>query len=110
MNNSHNTEILERKLGKKLEKGEVCDHKNEKRLCNLRSNLRLLSHADNLHNVKRKAFNNTSGYKGVSKHAQYGLWRARIHIQGKEHVTYHKTRAEASQSYKSMLKKFYPAL
>lgn len=102
-------EIMERKIGRTLSHDEYVDHKNERPLCNLRSNLRILNNSANLHNTTAKGVNNTSGYKGVSRHIN-GKWRARLTAHGHEHCSYHDTRAEASKAYKAMLKQYYPAL
>lgn len=67
--------IMERILGRVLEKAERVDHKNGDTLDNARSNLRLATHAQNMRNSKRRK-NNTSGYKGVNFYR--GRWRAQI--------------------------------
>ncbi|SOY79942.1 Pathogenesis-related transcriptional factor and ERF protein (fragment) [Cupriavidus taiwanensis] len=47
-------------------------------------NLRVCSHAQNIHNTKiRKS--NTSGFKGVSFRKERGTWDARIRFNGKRH-------------------------
>src|SRR5262245_25427251 len=72
--------ILECKLGRKLEKGELVDHKDLNGLNNTRDNLRLATPAENRRNAK--ALNtNTSGYKGVRK--QGGKYRAQLYLDGK---------------------------
>lgn len=103
-------EIMERKLGRILPSDEVVDHKNEKVIWNIRSNLRLVSNSDNLHNINHRYNHNRSGYRGVSKHKATGKWRARLHVNNHEYCTYHEARADASKAYKQMLQQYYPTL
>lgn len=76
------TIIMERMLGRFLEKGEQVDHiNNSNSLDNRRSNLRLASHGQNMKN-KSMYKRNKSGYKGV-----YYFWkkyRAQIQVNGKK--------------------------
>jgi hypothetical protein len=53
------------------------DHVDGDGLNNRRSNLRLVTHGENMQNKKRYA-NNTSGFKGVSFNRASGKWIARI--------------------------------
>jgi hypothetical protein len=53
------------------------DHRNGDGLDNQRSNLRPATHGQNMGN-KRRYSNNTSGFKGVSWHAQSQRWRVVI--------------------------------
>lgn len=59
------------------------DHRNRIRDDNRIENLRLASIAQNLANSGRRK-DNTSGAKGVSFHASYGKWRARLNVNGRE--------------------------
>lgn len=63
-------------------------------LDNRRKNLRIATYSQNGAN-SRLPKNNTSGFKGVNKHARSGLWRSRVNINGREITTYHKTKEEA---------------
>jgi hypothetical protein len=74
--------ILERKLERKLKRGEQVDHINHDGFDNRRSNLRLATGAQNQHN-KRLQANSTSGYKGVNWHKGTKKWQARIGYNGK---------------------------
>lgn len=74
--------ILERKIGRPLNRGEFCDHINMNTLDNRRSNLRVASASENRQNSGKRS-NNTSGYKGVTYHKGRGKWRAQIKFNGK---------------------------
>lgn len=73
--------ILEEMLGRPLEPGEYCDHRDGNGLNNSDENLRLATRVQNCRN-KRRAANNTSGFKGVTRY--YKGWRARIWCEGRE--------------------------
>lgn len=75
--------VLERKLGRSLEKGEFCDHVNGDKLDNRRDNLRVATHAQNQQN-RGKYANNKSGYKGVSWSSAANKWVAMIRINNKQ--------------------------
>lgn len=92
--------------GKKLElqrflmgdpDGMHVDHIDGDPTNNVRSNLRLCTHAENMRNRKIHS-NNRSGYKGV----YFGgtLWRAQIRANGKTYrLGYHKTPEDAYAAY-----------
>ena len=61
------------------------DHINGVRNDNRMENLRAVTPAENLKNVRRKA-SNTSGFTGVDYLKVMKSWRARIHSDGKEIV------------------------
>lgn len=61
---------------------EVIDHINGNRLDNRIENLRQATTSLNAANCGRRA-HNTSGFKGVSKCKQTGLWAAGITVRGK---------------------------
>ena len=71
--------VLCRMLGRELEREEEVDHINHIPLDNRRSNLRLASRQQNVHNVGIRR-NNTSGYKGVSFDKERSKWKAQIKI------------------------------
>lgn len=75
--------ILERKLGRSLERGEYCDHEHGNTWDNRRSELRLSSHQQNTMNrgATRK---NTTGFKGVSFDKKKGDFKASIGVNGKK--------------------------
>lgn len=60
---------------------EEIDHKDRDRLNNRRTNLRVVTHAQNVCNASRYS-NNSSGFKGVGWHKQRGMWTARIRVRG----------------------------
>lgn len=72
----------------------IVDHANGNSACNSAHNLRVATRAQN--NANRKP---QGKYKGVSYHAQSGLWRARIHVNGKETTSYHATDEQAACAY-----------
>lgn len=69
--------IMARVTGRPLVKGEIVDHINGNSLDNRRNNLRLCTHAQNIHN-QRLSQRNTSGYKGVSYSKKRKKWSAEI--------------------------------
>lgn len=102
--------ILERVIGRKLELGEMSDHKDRNRQNNQRDNLRLATKADNMHN-KSPQRDNKSGYKGVyyKKDGQRRRrWKAQIHIANKmHHLGYFHTPEEAAKIYDQAAIKFF---
>jgi hypothetical protein len=74
--------ILERVLKRSLVKGEVCDHWDLNGLNNCRSNLRLATVSQNMHNRGSNS-NNTSGYKGVFWNKKAKSWWAQIYCDSK---------------------------
>jgi hypothetical protein len=70
--------ILERVLGRKLDRSEQVDHINGDSLDNRRENLRLASALENSRNAKKRV-DNSSGFRGVCKHHSIpGRWKAQI--------------------------------
>jgi hypothetical protein len=61
----------------------LVDHDNHNGLDNRRSNLRLVTHAENQQNCRKTISKTTSRYKGVDFVKATGLWRARIVVNGK---------------------------
>lgn len=68
--------ILERKLGRPLEEGELVDHENRNGLDNRRDNLRLSNHSENALNTDLDRTGMTSQYRGVYKQGK--RWIARF--------------------------------
>ena len=91
--------IMARVTGRPLVKGEIVDHINGNSLDNRRSNLRLATHQQNIHNQRRNS-RNTSGYKGVSYARRMNKWLAKIKINGKcKSLGYYVTPEEAFAAY-----------
>lgn len=73
------------------------DHINGDGLDNTRNNLRAVTPAENLRNQRLRK-DNTSGFKGVSRHE--GRWRARVRVDGKyTHVGLFDSAEDAARAY-----------
>ena len=64
--------------------GLVVDHIDGNPLNNHRSNLRAVTHQENLRNRPNVVKNTTSGFRGVNWHKQRGKWNAVIKHNGKK--------------------------
>lgn len=86
--------------------GMHTDHINGNKLFNLRSNLRVCTHAENQRN-KRKYKNNTSGYKGVFLHRKSNKWIAKIVVNKLQiHLGYFTDATMAARAYDDADKKY----
>jgi hypothetical protein len=85
--------------------GMVTDHINRNPLDNTRGNLRHVSYSDSLGNQSLRS-DSTSGYRGVSWHAQDKLWRAQLTYKYRKVFDglFH-TPEEASAAYEAARKK-----
>lgn len=91
--------ILQRMLGRPLNKGELCDHINGDILDNRRENLRPVTHSQNHQNGKAIRRDNTSGYRGVSYCNKRKKYYAQYHLNGKHnHVGCFETAEEAGKA------------
>jgi hypothetical protein len=82
------------------------DHINGNGLDNRKSNLRVVTPAQNQHNSKKR-IDNTTGYKGVSKR-RGGGYRAYLFIKGKQiYLGGAKTAEQAAKIYDEGIKKHY---
>ena len=72
--------ILERKLGRGINEGYVCDHIDGNTLNNSRSNLREVTYKENCENRKKKK--GTSIYLGVFCHKCFDKWVSQIRQNG----------------------------
>lgn len=85
------------------------DHIDRDRLNNRRSNLRILTHAQQLQNQSPQTNPRTSRYRGVDWHSQHRAWRARIHIAGKSrHLGLFADEAEAAEAARAARLKEFP--
>ena len=83
----------------------LVDHINHNGLDNRRSNLRLVTHKQNMWNVAPK---NNKKYKGVELHKFSGLWRATLRNHEDLYIcTYHKTEEEAARAVDEAYRNHY---
>lgn len=79
--------------------GYQVDHIDNNGLNNQRSNLRVCTQAENSRNKGRRS-HNTSGYAGVSFHANTKKWKAQIAVDKKHiYIGIYKTAEEAYKAY-----------
>lgn len=104
---SGKTMLLHRYLMQELsfDSEMLVDHVDGNKLDNRRSNLRICTHSQNMQNSKISK-KNTSGHKGINAH-KYGLWRARVIIDGKEICKYFKTKTEAVEARKLLVQQYH---
>ncbi len=87
--------------------GAKSDHRDGNGLHNLRDNLRLCNHAENMRN-RRKQKNNTSGYRGVSWHNERHRWRVQSKYNGKtKHIGYFFCLLKAAKAYDATIKELF---
>lgn len=97
--------VLERKLDRKLKKGEFADHIDGNGLNDTRDNLRVATKAQNNRNSSKRR--GTSQYKGVYWDKARNKWRASIAINGvpkflgrfDDELEAHKAYCEAADKY-----------
>lgn len=83
------------------------DHINRDPLDNRRSNLRIVTRAQNAKN-RSIGRANTSGYMGVGWYKHYQNWRARITTDGKKvFLGYFESRESAARAYNNAAKKYH---
>jgi hypothetical protein len=91
--------VLERMLGRPLEKGEFPDHIDGNGFNNQRSNIRRATKSQNMQNRGAQK-NNTSGYKGVYFYESKNKYTATIGLNGKTiHLGYFRTAELAHEAY-----------
>lgn len=94
-------------LGNALPVGMVVDHIDNNTLNNQKSNLRICSPTENAWNAG-KSISNTSGFKGVTFHAQTNKWRAVIRVHGKLiSLGLHETKEKAYAAYCKASEKYH---
>lgn len=99
------TKVLSRQIMSVTDKNQEIDHINGNPLDNRRSNLRVVTHQENMMN-KKDYKNNTSNIKGVHLNKK-GLWVARIQVgnqriflgSSKDKAKIEKLRLEAEKKY-----------
>jgi hypothetical protein len=83
------------------------DHKNRDALDNRRSNLRVATAQQNASNRKMQC-NNSSGYRGVSKHKLTHKWYAYINFKGeRRHLGVFPSAMAAHRAYKHAARHLY---
>lgn len=88
-------------------KGFDVDHVDRNPFNNKRSNLRYVTHAQNMMNMK-KMRTNTSGFRGVSMDKRDGVWTAQIWADGKKkHIGRFPSAVLAASAYKETAKILY---
>lgn len=91
------TVLMHRFIAKPL--GLHVDHIDRNPLNNVRTNLRLVTHAINRQNTSRQK-NNKSGFKGVMRDKRSGQWIARIRAFGvTHHLGVHCAAESAARAY-----------
>lgn len=90
--------VIQRKIGRDLERHEQVDHIDGNTLNNCRENLRIATHAENVRNSKSRK-NSTSKYVGVSWRKRCGKWVAKVRMNKKDyHVGYFDNEVEAAKA------------
>jgi hypothetical protein len=92
--------VLERKVSRPLRQGEWADHANCNSLDNCRSNLRIATPSQNLHNKPKRSVSCTSRYKGVYYDKVRKKWTPEIKCKGKKYyLGRYDSEAEAALAY-----------
>ena len=82
-----------------IPEGMEIDHIDGNGLNNVRNNLRIVTHAENMLNRKLNT-NNSSGYKAGTWKADPKKWAAQIQFDGKNHVLgYYEDKLDAAKAY-----------
>lgn len=101
-------EVLERKLGRNLEKSERVDHINHNGLDNRRDNLRIATNQENIRNSRISGATKYSKFKGVTWHVNKMVWQAQINTGGRNMVIgLFRTEIEAARAYDKKAKEVF---
>lgn len=85
------------------------DHINGDKNDNRIENLRVVTHAQNMQNMRKATKRNKLGLLGVKLHKQSGLYQATIMVNGKSHsLKYHKTPEAAHAAYLEAKRRLHP--
>lgn len=80
--------------------GDKVDHRDGDGLNNLRRNIRLCSHIQNMQGFRRKKIGAASQYVGVYWHNQSEKWMVQVKIDGQnQHVGMFDSEVEAARAY-----------
>lgn len=102
-----NTHMHRLILGLPTGGSQIVDHKDGNGLNNQKSNLRICTPSQNMHNISRKS-NNTSGFKGVTFNKEKGLFKAKTKHNGKYiFLGYFKTAEDAARAYDAKAKELF---
>jgi hypothetical protein len=92
--------------GHDLTVGEV-DHINGDGLDNRKSNLQVISHAENIRKSRTQS-NNTSGFRGVSWHKRDQVWSAFIEVNNvRKYLGSFKSKINAALAYDEAARKYF---
>ncbi|GMA50168.1 hypothetical protein GCM10025857_15250 [Alicyclobacillus contaminans] len=81
--------------------GMVVDHINHNTLDNRKSNLRIVTNAENLQNTRGAQKNSTTGIRGVSWHKKQKKWEAQLRVNNRQiHVGYFDDIRDAERAVK----------
>ena len=90
----------------KPDNSESVDHRNHNGLINTRSNIRVVTHQQNMMN--RQSQIGSSRYKGVSWYKVYKKWIAYIKINGKlKYLGYYYNETDAALAYNEKAKELF---
>jgi hypothetical protein len=100
--------IIDRVIGEQLHESEKVDHIDRNKLNNRRSNLRVVTHAQNLANANRRR-DNEHGYRGVTYNKHTDRWFARLQVNQRTiHLGHFDTPEQAAKAYDAAARQYLP--